>query len=85
METRISTKGQVVLPQAVRKKLNFQPGDHLTISVEGERVILTPRKRRRFKARIIKDSLTGLPVLTAGPDAPKLTNEQVADMLADSP
>jgi hypothetical protein len=43
------------------------------------------KKKRPRKGKIIKDPLTGFPVLTAGPGAPKLTNEQVAEILADFP
>ena len=85
MNTRVSTKGQVVLPQAIRKKMNLRAGDDLEARVEGERIVLIPKNKRSRKGRIIKDPLTGLPVLTAGPGAPKLTSEQVAEILADFP
>jgi len=75
----------VVLPQAIRKKMNLRAGDDLEARVEGERIVLIPKKERSRKGRIIKDPLTGLPVLTAGPGAPKLTSEQVAEILADFP
>jgi AbrB family looped-hinge helix DNA binding protein len=83
--TKISTKGQVVLPQAIRRKMNLRAGDLLEARIEGERIVLTPRKKRSRKGRIVKDPLTGLPVLTAGPGAPKLTSKQVAEILADFP
>jgi len=83
--TKISTKGQVVLPQAIRRKMNLRAGDLLEARIEGERIVLTPRKKRSRKGRIIKDPLTGLPVLTAGPGVPKLTSKQVAEILADFP
>ena len=85
METKISTKGQVVLPQAIRRKMNLRAGDRLEARIEGERIVLIPKKRRALKSRIVKDPLTGLPVLTAGPGAPKLTSKQVAEILADFP
>jgi len=85
METKISTKGQVVLPSRLREKLGLRPGDALDVKLEGGNIVLTPRRRRRRKARIITDPITGLPVLTAGPGAPVLTNEQVKEMLADFP
>jgi len=75
----------VVLPQAIRKKMNLRAGDDLEARVEGERIVLIPKNKRSRKGRIIKDPLTGLPVLTAGPGAPKLTSEQVAEILADFP
>ncbi len=85
MTTKISTKGQVVVPQAIRRKMNLRAGDHLEARIEGERIVLIPKKKRSRNGRIIKDPLTGLPVLTAGPGAPKLTSKQVAEILADFP
>jgi AbrB family looped-hinge helix DNA binding protein len=83
--TKVSTKGQVVLPQAIRRKMNLRAGDSLEARIEGERIVLIPKKKRSRKGQIIKDPITGLPVLTAGPGAPKLTSKQVAEILADFP
>jgi len=85
METTISTKGQVVLPSRLREKLGLRPGDALEVKLEGESIVLRPRRKRRRKARIIKDPITGLPVVTAGPGAPILTHKQIKEMLADFP
>ena len=83
--TRISTRGQVLLPQAIRRQLNLRAGDLLEVRTEGGRILLIPRKKRPHKGRITTDLLTGLPVLTAGKNAPRLTSEQVADILAEFP
>ena len=85
MHTTVSTKGQVVVPSRIRRKLGLQPGDSLEARVEGQRIILTPRKVRPPKARIIRDPVTGLPVLTAGPKAAKVTSAEVREILADFP
>jgi AbrB family looped-hinge helix DNA binding protein len=85
MRTKISTKGQVVLPSQIRRKLGLQPGDPLDAELDGERIVLIPRRTRRAVARIIKDPVTGLPVLTVGADAPELTNAQVREILAEFP
>ena len=85
METRISTKGQVVLPSRLREKLGLRAGDALDVRVEGDSIVLRPRRARRRKARIVTDPITGLPVLTAGPGAPILTHKQVKELLADFP
>jgi AbrB family looped-hinge helix DNA binding protein len=85
MRTKVSTKGQVVLPSRIRRRLCLQQGDFLDAELDGERIILTPRRARRGKARIIKDRITGLPVLTAGSNAAPLTSEQVREILADFP
>jgi AbrB family looped-hinge helix DNA binding protein len=85
MRTRVSTKGQVVIPRAVREKFALRPGDSLEALVEGDRIVLVPTRKRTRKPRILRDSLTGLPVLSAGRNTPRLTSKQVADILADFP
>ena len=85
MQTRLSSKGQVVLPGPVRRKLGLRPGDPLAVSVQGRQVVLTPEAPRLTRPRITSDPRTGLPVLTAGPDAPTLTSREVATILAEFP
>jgi AbrB family looped-hinge helix DNA binding protein len=85
METKVSTKGQVVLPSPLRQKLGLRPGDSLDVDLAGDAIILTPRRARTQKATVLRDAITGLPVLSAGKGAPKLTNEQVRELLAGFP
>ena len=85
MKTKLSTKGQIVLPGPVRRDLGLLPGDPLEVELERGRIILTPNKKQYQKARIVIDSLTGLPALTVGSDAPRLSTRQVREILADFP
>jgi len=85
MQTRVSTKGQIVLPDPIRKKLGIRAGDPLDASIEAGRIVLTPRKQSTHQPRIVKDPKTGFIYLDAGPDAPILTSDQVKEMLADFP
>jgi len=85
METRVSTKGQVVLPGPIRRKLGLRAGDQLDARVHRGRIVLTPRSIRRLKVSILADPLTGLPVLSAGPEAPPLTSDQVEEILSNFP
>jgi len=48
METRISTKGQVVLPSRIRRALGLEPGDTLQAEIDGSDIRLTPKKRGGF-------------------------------------
>jgi AbrB family looped-hinge helix DNA binding protein len=82
MTTRISSKGQVVLPVALRRKLGLRPGDSLVAAVEGDRIILSRAKKRAPKARISTDPVTGLPVLKVSAKAQKLTSQQVAEVFS---
>jgi AbrB family looped-hinge helix DNA binding protein len=85
METRLSTKGQVVLPSQIRRKLGLRSGDPLDARVESGSVVLTPRKSRNRKPKITVDQLTGLPVLSFGLDAPLLTSKDVEEILSNVP
>jgi AbrB family looped-hinge helix DNA binding protein len=85
MQTKISTKGQVVLPGPIRRRLGLQAGDPLDAKVEGERIVLTPRKKRVRKAKIVIDPVSGFPAVTLGPGAPVLTHKEVKEMLSDFP
>jgi AbrB family looped-hinge helix DNA binding protein len=83
MQTKVSTKGQVVLPSPIRRKLGLRPGDALDANLLSGRIVLTPRRVRSHKVRILLDPLTGLPVLSAGPGAPLLTSKEVQEILSE--
>jgi AbrB family looped-hinge helix DNA binding protein len=90
MQTRVSTKGQIVLPGQLRRRLGIRAGDPLDVSVEskgveGERIVLTMRSPRRLAAKIVADPVTGLPVLSAGKDAPVLSSKYVDEILSNFP
>ena len=86
MQTKVSTKGQIVLPGPLRRRLGIRAGDSLDVAVEKDRIVLTaPKKRTHSKARIIKDPITGFPVIDVGPDAPVLTSKIVRELLVDFP
>lgn len=38
----ISTKGQIVLPVAVRRALGLKPGMRVQVKLEGKRALITP-------------------------------------------
>lgn len=85
MQTKVSTKGQVVLPGPIRRRLGIRTGDALDASIEAGHIVLTPRKKTTHKVRIIADPVTGLPVLSAGDHAPVLSSKEVEDILANFP
>ncbi|HEY1744377.1 MAG TPA: AbrB/MazE/SpoVT family DNA-binding domain-containing protein [Granulicella sp.] len=85
METKVSTKGQVVLPGPLRRRLGIRAGDPLDANIEAGRIILTPRKKRAHQVRIATDPVTGLPVLSAGLNAPVLSSKEVEEILANFP
>ncbi len=85
MQTKVSTKGQIVLPQPLRRRLGIRVGDTLDIAVEKNRIVLTAPERKHFTARIVEDPVTGFTAIDLGPDAPVLTSEMVRDLLTDFP
>ena len=86
MQTKVSTKGQIVLPGPLRRRLGIRAGDSLDVAIEKDRIVLTaPQKITRSKARIIQDPITGFPVIDVEPDAPVLTSKMVRELLVDFP
>ena len=85
MQTKVSTKGQVVLPGPLRRRLDIRPGDPLEVEIEDGCIVLKPRKQRSHRVKLVKDPATGLPALSAGPKAPKLSSKEVEEILTNFP
>jgi AbrB family looped-hinge helix DNA binding protein len=85
MQTKVSTKGQIVLPGPLRRRLGIRAGDPLEISVERDRIVLTQASKPKYEARIVEDPVTGFTAIDLGPDAPILTSEMVRELLTDFP
>ncbi|MFY9907807.1 MAG: AbrB/MazE/SpoVT family DNA-binding domain-containing protein [Terriglobales bacterium] len=85
MVTKVSTKGQVVLPGPIRRRLGLRAGDSLDAHIEAGRIVLTPQQKRALAGRIVRDPLTRLPVLSAGRGAPTLSSKEVVEILAEFP
>ena len=85
MQTRVSSKGQIVLPAPLRRRLGIRAGDPLDIAVEQDRIVLTQASKPKYEARIVEDPVTGFAAIDLGPDAPILTSEMVRELLSDFP
>jgi AbrB family looped-hinge helix DNA binding protein len=85
MQTKVSTKGQVVLPGPLRRRLDIRAGDPLDADTENGRIVLTPQRKRPHRVKIVKDPVIGLPALSAGPKAPTLSSKEVEEILANFP
>ena len=70
--TTVSSKGQMVIPAAIRESMGIEPGTRVVVRQEGSRLILEPQTLAA-KLRII-DELCGL---TAG--GPSMTNMLLED------
>lgn len=40
----ISSKGQVTVPQEIRKRLGLEPGDRIDFVIDGDRTIIRPSR-----------------------------------------
>jgi AbrB family looped-hinge helix DNA binding protein len=85
METTLSSKGQVVLPQRARLKLGLGPGTKFTCKIANGAIVLTPRTPRIGKPKLIRDPSTGLTITKGAANGPTVTSEDVRAMLADFP
>ncbi|MGA2340363.1 MAG: AbrB/MazE/SpoVT family DNA-binding domain-containing protein [Terracidiphilus sp.] len=85
MQTRVSTKGQIVIPGPLRRRLDIRAGDTLDIAVEKDRIVLTQASKPKYEARLVKDPITGFLAIDLGSDAPTLTSEMVRELLTDFP
>jgi AbrB family looped-hinge helix DNA binding protein len=47
VQTKLSTKGQIILPAELRKKRRFVPGETFDVQERGGKIILSPVKKRR--------------------------------------
>ncbi|MFZ0708504.1 MAG: AbrB/MazE/SpoVT family DNA-binding domain-containing protein [Terrimicrobiaceae bacterium] len=77
----LSSKGQLVIPRKIRRSLHLEPGDKITFTLEGQRIVLEPQRASR--ARLGKKGNRS--VLIAPPDAPAMTPDSVKGILADFP
>jgi AbrB family looped-hinge helix DNA binding protein len=66
--TTLSTKGQIVIPAAIREELKMEPGTRIAVRLEGGRIVLAP-ETLAAKLRMI-DEMCGY---TAG--GPSMTDE----------
>lgn len=85
MTTTLSSKGQVVLPKAARRKLGLLPGTKFVCRVRDGEIVLVPDSPPSMKAKLGRNAISGLPVLRPPKNTPPLTSERVRELLADFP
>lgn len=85
METTLSTKGQIVVPQGARRKLALRPGTKFACRVANGSLVFTPKTAAAGKPRSIRDQATGLIVTQGTENSPIITSEDVHAILADFP
>jgi AbrB family looped-hinge helix DNA binding protein len=78
--SRLSTKGQLVIPARFRKALNLRPGDKVEMELEDRGLVL---RRESQRAARLKRGKFGRPVLVAAEGAPPMTTEAVTALLEE--
>lgn len=83
METTLSSKGQLVLPAQVRRRLRLARGERLSIEVRGESIVLRPFARPR-RYRPARHPKSRLPVMVAlKPPRRQVTAAEIARLQAE--
>ncbi len=78
MTTTLSSKGQVVIPLEIRKKLGLPEGAVISCEISDGKIILDPTPNREAATLGEED---GRPVLVAPPGAPEMTPDLVKEIL----
>ena len=77
----LSTNGQLVIPDQFRKALRLEPGDKVSLTLEGAKLVL--QRDEPAHATLIEEH--GRKVLVAPADAPPMTTEAIKALLSDFP
>lgn len=78
--TTLSTKGQLVIPTRYRKALHLQPGDAVSLTLSGDKLVI--QREAPAQARLVKGKF-GRRVLVAPPGAPEMTSELIRSLRDD--
>lgn len=81
METTVSSKGQVVIPAALRRKLKLKPGDRLDIREETDGILMRPMDSSHGK--FVSKPGRKHPVLSVG-GRPAISSHEVEDILNET-
>lgn len=83
METTVSSKGQVVLPAAARRRLRLTRGERLAVELREGGVLLRPLNAPRAY-KVVPNPTSGLPAMVAlGPPGRRVTAAEIARLNAE--
>ena len=85
MTTTLSSRGQIVLPSRVRRKLGLRPGTRFSVLTDGGKVVLAPQESGRKIVQPSRDRKTGLPTFPIPRGTPRIPENFVHEALADFP
>ena len=85
MTTTLSSKGQIVLPKAARRRLGLQPGTKFACRVRDGEIVLVPEARPAPKVKLVRNAVSGFPTLAPPKGTAALTSARVRELLTDFP
>jgi AbrB family looped-hinge helix DNA binding protein len=77
----LATNGQLFIPDHFREALRLRPGDKVTLTLEGEKLVV--QRNETSRATLVEEN--GRKVLMAPPGAPLMTAEAVNTLLSGIP
>ena len=86
MHVRVSKKGQIVIPKAIRDKTGIVEGNFLTIRLEGKKIIIEPFNKPPEDIFVSAgDDITG-PIISAAKESSDKVNKllMALGIVADS-
>ncbi len=78
----LSSKGQLVIPLEIRRRLGLDSGSRLSCELDNGRILLVPETGKQARLKRGRD---GMPVLVAPKSAPRMSVEAVKAALAEFP
>ena len=85
MTTKLSSRGQLVIPKRIRAKLWLKSGATLHVAEKGGTIVLSPVGERHAVALPRRNPRTRLPQFNLPKNLPKLPEHFVRDALAGFP
>jgi AbrB family looped-hinge helix DNA binding protein len=83
-KTKLSSKGQVVLPKQARMRLHLRAGMKFLCKIQGQSIVLTPEHPVSEPPRLIKDPKSGLCVTKSGGET-RVTSDDVRAAMFNFP
>lgn len=87
LTARLSTKGQIVIPSALRAELHLEPGTRFDVQVENGRLMLAPIKEAQFDLEAIRLAVDKVGGMLYRPDRKMMSDEEqeaaIMKMLAE--
>ena len=85
MTTKLSSKGQIVLPAEARRRLGLRAGAVFNCTVRGNEIVLELAGAPPSKPRFVRSKTSGLVSVASTSGTAPLTTQRVRAILADFP